>query len=143
MDIKRLKQGDEQEASEVMEIFFPGEDEDKNITAYLSNSQNYLLVAYWHGTAVGLLIGYELQRPETKRPLLFLYEMEVLETQRRLGIGRELVEHFKGIATRLNASEVFLMTNTSNVPATRLYHSTGGIEDGDDNQLFVYQLDDE
>jgi len=143
MEIKRLSAGDETLVAEAMEIFFPGEDEDKNIDSFLDNPQNYILVAYWHGTAVGLLLGYTLERPETKRPMLFLYEMEVLETQRRLGIGRALVEAFKGIAKKLNASELFLMTNTSNVPAVRLYKSTGGIEDEDDSLMFVYQLNDE
>jgi len=142
MEIKRLTSGDEKLAAEAMEIFFPGEDEDKNVQAFLNNPQNYLLVAYWQGTAVGLLLGYTLERPETKRPMFFLYEMEVLETQRRIGIGRGLVEAFKTIAKELNASELFLMTNTTNIPAIRLYKSTGGIEEGDEAQMFVYQLDE-
>jgi len=33
------------------------------------------------------------------------------------------------------------MTNASNTAAMNLYSSTGGIEEGDDNVLFVYEID--
>ena len=141
MEIKRLDATDKDEAVQVIELFFPGDDADKNVERFLENTENYLLVAYWQGTAVGILLGYELQRPDTHSPLFFLYEMEVLETQRRLGIGRELTEAFKHICIARGGSQLFLMTNASNTAAMNLYRSTGGIEEGDDNVLFVYEID--
>lgn len=136
--IKRLGKGDEDKAVEVMETFFIESDESMPSTVFLENAVNYLLVAYLEDKPVGMLLGYELQRPETKRHMFFAYEMEVIETQRRSGIGRALIDHFKEICKDCNGTEVFLLTNRSNVPAMNLFRSAGGKQEGNDNVLFVF-----
>ena len=122
MEIRRLGPGDETFAAEIIEEFFL-EPHHEHIDTFLCNRLNYLLVAIWEDIPVGVLLGYELQRPESRRPKFFVYEMEVLDAQRGRGIG----------------TEIFLLTNRSNIPAMRLYKSTGGIQEGEDNVLFVYR----
>lgn len=135
--VKRLQVGDEVIAAEVLQTFFL-EPQHDHMEIFLANSLNYLLVAYWETLAVGVLLGYELQRPETPQPKFFAYEMEVLEAQRGRGIGKAIINEFKRYCKEHNASEMFLVTNRSNIPAMRLYSSTGGIQEGEDNVLFVY-----
>jgi ribosomal protein S18 acetylase RimI-like enzyme len=142
MDIKRLQPGDEKIAEQVMEVFFL-ESQHDHTTAFLSNPLNYLLIAVWEDIPVGVLLGYQLQRPETPRPMFFVYEMEVLEAQRGRGIGRELIKAFKDICKENNGTEIFLVTHRSNIPAMRLYEATGGTPEGEDNVLFVYDNFDE
>jgi len=137
MDIKRLQPGDEAIAEQVMETFFL-EPEHEYTTHFLENPLNYLLMAIWEGIPVGVLLGYQLQRPETARPKFFVYEMEVLDAQRGRGIGKALINAFKDICQEHNGTEIFLVTNRSNIPAMRLYESTGATPEGEDNVLFVY-----
>lgn len=141
-EIKRLVQGDEDKALEVMETFFIEADESIPSSVFLKNTINYLLVAYLTDKPVGMLLGYELQRPETQRHMFFVYEMEVVETQRRSGIGRALIDYFKDICKERHGTEVFLLTNRSNEPAMNLFKSAGGKPEGNDNVLFVFTNED-
>jgi ribosomal protein S18 acetylase RimI-like enzyme len=138
MKVIRLRGGDEELAEQVLQRFFLEDLRDNHIHNFLISDHNYLLVAVWEGVPVGVLLGYRLERPETQRPKLFVYEMEVLAAQRGRGIGKVLINSFQDIARQVNATEIFLMTNQSNIPAMRLYESTGGVQEGDDNVLFVY-----
>lgn len=138
MKVKRLQPGEEDLVADVMQTFFLENNHGEYTASFLRNPLNYLLVAVWDGIFVGVLIGYELQRPETPHPKFFVYEMEVLEAQRGRGIGKALINHFKEICKERNGSEIFLMTNRSNIAAMRLYMSTGGVQEGEDNVLFVY-----
>ncbi len=138
IEVKRLHIGDEALAANVLEIFFLESHHDY-VETFLANPLNYLLIAYWENIVVGVLLGYELQRPETPQPKFFVYEMEVLEAQRGRGIGKALINQFKRYCKDRNASELFLITNRSNIPAMRLYSSTGGVQEGEDNVLFVYE----
>lgn len=142
IEVKRLQAGDEALAAEVLQTFFLEPHHDY-VDTFLQNPLNYLLVAYWEKVAVGVLLGYELQRPETPQPKFFAYEMEVLDAQRGRGIGKTLINVFKQFCKDRNASELFLVTNRSNIPAMRLYASTGGVQEGEDNVLFVYDSFDD
>lgn len=138
LDIKRLHPGDEDFATRVMQEFFFEPEHGTYTTTFLENPLNYLLVAIWDEYPVGVLIGYELQRPESPHPKFFLYEMEVIEAQRGRGIGKALIEAFKHFCIERNGQEIFLMTHRSNKPAMSLYESTGAVQEGEDNVLFVY-----
>lgn len=138
MKVERLQISDKDLAAEVMQLFFLEPDHGDYTQTYLANDLNYFLVAIWEGKPIGVLIGYELQRPETHQSKFFVYDMEVLEAQRGRGIGKALIEAFKDYCKQKNGSEIFLMTNRSNVAAMRLYTSTGGVQEGEDNVLFVY-----
>ncbi|MFW5709121.1 MAG: GNAT family N-acetyltransferase [Chloroflexota bacterium] len=139
MEVKRLHQGDEELTAEILETFFLETHHGDYTSTFLANPLNYLLVAIWENIPVGVLLGYELQRPETPRPMFFLYEMEVLEAQRGRGIGKALIDGFKELCRARQGREIFLVTHRSNIPAMRLYSSTGGVQEGEDNVLFVYE----
>jgi ribosomal protein S18 acetylase RimI-like enzyme len=94
--------------------------------AFLSRPTNYLLIAYVEGAPAGMIIGHELQRRDSPRPMMFLYEVGVDEAYRQRGVGTALVSALARIGEERGYCEMFVLTNESNEPAMRLYSSAGG-----------------
>ncbi len=57
--------------------------------------------------------------------MLYLHNLEVAESARRRGVGRELLRSFMKAGERLGAGKMFLTTGEANVAARRLYESMG------------------
>ena len=113
---------------------------DTDTVSFTDNSGNYFLVAVENNQPIGYLLAYKLERPETRKPKFFVYDIEVLKSKRRQGVGSALVEGIKEIAKKNNALEVFIPTNKSNLPATKLYSKTGGIAENEDDIFYIYNL---
>ncbi len=107
---------------------------------FLAAGQNILLVAEEEGTPLGLLLAYRLARWDQPRPMMFVYEIEVLEPYRRQGIGRALVAEIRRISRQAGCLKLFLITNASNTAAMALYASTGARRSADDDVLLSYDL---
>jgi ribosomal protein S18 acetylase RimI-like enzyme len=68
--------------------------------------------------------GYLLVRPD-RTSMLYLHNLEVAESFRRRGIGRELLRSFMDAGAQLGAGKMFLTTGRDNRAARRLYESMG------------------
>jgi ribosomal protein S18 acetylase RimI-like enzyme len=111
----------------------------ENIEGFLSNNQNYLL-AYMDGEKiVGILLAYTLQRYDGRNEMLYLHEIDVLESHRKRGIGSKLMAGIKHIKEENNFDKIFLITNKSNQAAMALYQSCGGQASGDDDIIFHFK----
>jgi ribosomal protein S18 acetylase RimI-like enzyme len=109
---------------------------------YLSAPENALLVAYVGDEPAGFVRGTILHQLSTTRRQMFLYEIGVDDRFQRQGIGRALIQAMAGLARQEDCAEMFVFTNRSNSAAMRLYETTGGITEADDEQMFVYYLFD-
>ncbi len=58
------------------------------------------------------------------RTAVFLYELEVAERARRRGLGRALVEEAKRIGREAGAFEMYVLTESENTAANKLYEVT-------------------
>ena len=87
---------------------------------------------------VGQVIGYILDRWDADEPMLFLYSIDVVESYRRQGIGKALIQAFRELGRVRGCSELFVFTHESNFPAMRLYESTGGKRASPDAVMFEY-----
>lgn len=125
MEIRRLFPGDEDEVRLANDLFDRPSDPPA-VRAFLRNPANHLLVAYIDDRPAGFIRGQELQRLDTVRPMLFLYEIGVAEEYRREGIGTALVREFARLGEERGCSEMFVLTNHSNTAAMRMYASGGG-----------------
>jgi len=139
MKIVRLQTNDDEQLTALFKAFH-FKNHELNNTNFLANPYNYLFVAYESSEPVGYLFGYELERPETKRPIFFIYDIEVRETQRRKGIATALIEAFMRVCKEKNGSEIFVLTNAANSPALNLYRKTGGVRENEDDVMFVYNI---
>jgi len=135
MEIRRLVEGDEEAACQLIEQVKFAIDEvadvsldPADVAALVSDERSYLIAAYVDERPVGLVYGYRFPRLDGPRPMMFLYEAGVLEEFRRRGIGRALVEELKRFAEESDCRKMFVPTQASNEAAMALYRSAGGAE---------------
>lgn len=110
------------------------------LAAYLRDPRNVFLLAQRDGVAVGFLRGTSLGQLHTRRPQIFLYEIEVARRFRRRGVATALVERLLRYSRARRFEEVFVLTNPNNTAAVRLYRSTGAITETSGDRMFVYRL---
>ncbi len=125
-EIIRLSQATMKFAEEAMRRFNLDTLDPENLVEFLMNPSNIALAAINHGEVTGFLYGYILPRPDTKKPMLFLYSIDVCESHRKKGIGKQLVNSFLEAGKELNMLKAFVVTEVDNIAAINLYESCGG-----------------
>jgi aminoglycoside 3-N-acetyltransferase I len=137
--VERIKTGDERRVLEAAYLFDRAP-EPASTRAYLADDRNYLLLAYVgdDGPAAGFVRGTALGRPDGPERQLFLYEIAVAPEYQRRGVGTALIQELERICRDEGMAEMFVFTNCSNTAAMRLYASTGGHTEADDEQMFVW-----
>ena len=135
MTIRRLRHGDEEAAVRVVEDLKFRMDEVVGVSVdpaymrgFLADDRHYFVVAYVGEEPVGFVFGYRLSRFDGKPPMVFVYEVAVVEQHRRRGIGRALIEEAKRLADGDGCRKMLVPTNRSNEAAMALYRSAGGEE---------------
>ena len=70
-----------------------------------------------------------------------LYEIGVVASMRRQGVGQALVTAFRDLATTEGHRRLWLFTDEDNGPAKALYEATGGQPSAHDDAGYWWQLD--
>ncbi|HKP16467.1 MAG TPA: GNAT family N-acetyltransferase [Gemmatimonadaceae bacterium] len=91
---------------------------------FLADPRHHLVVARSDGIVVGMASAVDYVHPD-KAPQLWINEVGVSPAYRRRGIGRRLVERLVELATELGCTEVWVLTDTGNAAANRLYAAAG------------------
>ena len=146
MEIKRLQPGDETLADKAIRILKtdgrPSTIYEPNysyVVDFLKNSSNYFIVATESGEPIGFVLAYELERLDRPQPMMLLYEVNVLESKRRQGVAKAMINLLKTICQERNILKMWVLTNEANKAAMRTYESTGGqLVKEDDLVMFVY-----
>lgn len=137
VDVRRLTEDDVSLFNELLEVFGevffdldtytakrPGEEYLKN----LLRGENFLaLVALDSGKVVAGLTAYQLEKYEQERSEIYIYDLAVLASYRRLGIATALISKVKKIALQRGAWVVFVQADTGveDEPAVALYSKLG------------------
>ena len=95
-------------------------------TALLQDPRTVFLVAFDDDEPIGFVLAYELPRRHGLNVTLIVYEVEVDDAHRRRGIATQLLRELEQIARRRGVEEAFVLTETDNLAANRLYESMGG-----------------
>ncbi|WP_369076705.1 GNAT family N-acetyltransferase [Paractinoplanes abujensis] len=93
--------------------------------AYLRSPGASAFVSHRGHEVVGWCWGYHLPRPDGFS-MLYLHQLEVVESHRRQGIGRALLVAFMRAGAQAGATTMFLTTGEANTAARALYDSLGG-----------------
>jgi aminoglycoside 3-N-acetyltransferase I len=87
------------------------------------------LVAEQAGSVVGGLVAYELQKLESERSEVYIYDLAVAEAHRRQGIATALIARVRAIAHERGAWVAFVQADHGDDPAIALYTRLGTRED--------------
>ena len=94
---------------------------------FFADERHHLAVAIDRRRVIGIASGVHYVHPD-KRPELWINEVGVAASYRRLGIGTRLLRALCEHARTLGCSEAWVLTEQDNVAARRLYVSAGGKE---------------
>ena len=92
---------------------------------FFADPRHHLAVAIENGVVVGMASAVHYVHPD-KPPQLFINEVGVAPSHQGRGFGRQLVEVLVRLATELQCTEAWVLTDSSNVVAQRLYEGAGG-----------------
>lgn len=107
---------------------------------FMAANDTYLFVAERSTEIVGWIYGYRLARPDG-RSMLLVYEIDVVATARRRGVGSRLIETMLDVARQSGCNSAWVLTDPENSAALGLYESTGARR-SDDQALLRWDLSD-
>ena len=84
-----------------------------------------VLVAVVDEAVVGGLVAYELEKLESMRSELYIYDLAVAESHRRRGIATALIERLHAVAAERGSSIVYVQADWGDEPARALYGKLG------------------
>jgi aminoglycoside 3-N-acetyltransferase I len=108
------------------------------VAQFLKRPDQYFIAAIKEDQPIGFALAYELERIDRPHPMLFLYEIGVIETHRRRGVATAMIESLKEICRERGAFKIFVIAAASNSAALRLYDSTFG--DAGRRESVVYTI---
>src|SRR5437879_4340212 len=109
MNITRLGPGDEDVVARLASREPPA-----RAAELLADDRTIFLVALDSDEPIGFVLGYELVRRHGAPSELFVYEVEVLETHRRHGVGKGLMRELEKIAREQGIRSGWVLTDRSN-----------------------------
>lgn len=78
-----------------------------------------------HGSVIGGLAAYELQKSEQERSEIYIYDLAVAAAHRRQGIATALIRQLQNIAAARAAYVIFVQADIDDAPAIALYTKMG------------------
>lgn len=144
--IKKLEPGDT-ELFKQLSWFYQVDDEvaepvlpsDEYLRKLLLKDDFHVLVAVVNGQLIGGVTGFELPMYKQEINEMFLYEIAVEPEYRKMGVARALIEELKNTCREKGIKEMYVGTETDNIPAMKLYKATGGVAD-EKIAWFVYKV---
>lgn len=89
--------------------------------------RSFTVAAYEGDERVGYAFVHELPRLTRGQAMFLVYDVEVVETHRRRGIGRALLDRIAELARERGIAEGFVLTEPDNDAANALYAAAGGV----------------
>lgn len=139
IEVRVLRAGDEAVLSNVDEDVFDYPIRADTTFEFLSDPRHHLVVALDDGVVVGMASGVHYVHPD-KPAELWINEVGVASSHQRQGIARAILNKLLSLARELGCLEAWVLTDSDNEPAMRLYASTGGEEASRDQVMFTYHL---
>jgi GNAT superfamily N-acetyltransferase len=125
MAIRRLQSGEEARLKELCRRFKQRVPSDDEAARLLAREDVRVWVAEVEGELAGFAYAYVLLRIDGDTSV-FLYELDVDERFRRLGLGRALVDQARTLAEGEGVLKMWVDTSYDNEPAKRTYAAAGG-----------------
>lgn len=100
---------------------------DAYLTQFLADEKHIVLIAKQAEKVVGGLVAYQLDKFESERREIFIYDLAVDPAFQRQGIGKKLIESLKLFAKEIGAYTVFVQADEKD-EAIKFYEALGPSE---------------
>lgn len=107
---------------------------------FFNDARHHLAVAIDDGWVVGMASAVHYVNPD-KPPELWINEVAVAPTHRKLGLGKRLLAALKDHGRALGCRNAWVLTDQANSAAMHLYAAAGGIEEPKPSVMFMFPLD--
>ena len=107
---------------------------------FIDENNNSGFIAKANNKVVGFAFGYFLLKPDGRK-VFYLDAIDVMPEYQGKGYGTGLTSFARDYAKGLGCSEMFLITNRSNISACKCYEKAGGISEANDDVLYVYDFE--
>src|SRR5215203_1410585 len=98
---------------------------DAYLEGLLAKDHVIAVVAVAAEEVLGGLVAYELDKFESARRELYIYDLAVSERHRRQGVATALIEHLLALAAERGAWVVYVQADYGDDPAIALYEKLG------------------
>lgn len=139
INLRRLTSDDVPQMRNMLSMFgqafedIPTYTEDQLSTPYLADllsSNTFVALAAFEGDRViGGLAAYVLPKFEQPRREIYVYDLAVAQSHRRLGVATALIRALQRLARELGAYVIFIQADYGDGPAVALYTKLGTREE--------------
>ena len=112
----------------------------KHLRTLLSDDRTSIFAVVLNAEVIGYALIYTFPSLYESKHLAYLYDIEVLERQRRKGAGKLLIEMVLKKLRESHVSELWLGTGIENTNGQAFFSSTGAVRSGEIFQEFTYVL---
>jgi len=112
----------------------------KSLEKVFDDDRSYLFAAIIDRKVVGYALAFRFPSLYAEGFLAYLYDIEVLEDQRRKGVGKLLINFMLTNLKTDGVKELWLGTATDNIEGQELFRSTGAEKSGETFNDFTYNL---
>lgn len=107
---------------------------------FVNNKNSYGFIAKEENSIVGFAYAYTLLRPDGKE-MFYLHSIGMLPKYQNNGYGTKLLSFIKDYSKKIGCSEMFVITDKGNQRACHVYEKLGGINDIDNEIVYVYDYE--
>jgi ribosomal protein S18 acetylase RimI-like enzyme len=109
------------------------------VSEFLSDHRHHLAVAIEQGQVIGFASGVHYVHPD-KPAELWINEVGVSPDHQGRGVGKAVVRALLEHGRRLGCEEAWVLTDSANTAANRLYASVGGTAQPVPSVMFTFTL---
>ena len=131
----------DKEDIDLMEKFVDEENTKYNkekLMGFLNENNSYGFIVKNENRIVGFAYGYVLLRPDGNQDF-YLHAIDIISEFQGKGYGTKLMNFIKKYIKEIKCRKMFLITNKSNISACKCYEKAGGVNNSDDEIVYVYK----
>ncbi len=111
-----------------------------DLNNFINNKSNLGFIAKDNNVIAAFSYGYILTHPNGEK-VFYFDAIDVMKDYQSKGIGTELMIYTKNYVKKIGCSEMFLVTNKSNLSACKCYEKSGAISESKDDVVYVYDFE--
>lgn len=112
----------------------------EHLKTLFTDDRSYLFAAVEDQVVIGYALAYRFPSLYSSAYLAYLYDIEVSESHRRKGVGKNLIQTILTHLQSDQVTELWLGTGTDNPEGQALFSSTGAIKSEETFNDYTYYL---